>query len=107
MFSTLAVSKLSGWLKEVASCRVRGGVERRDAQLLGGRSDGSNLVLCAKCASGGGQGPCTQRVCGEQTANIPFMLVTPDVSKFSGWLNADAYCQGSGFGLGLGLGLGL
>ena len=29
-------------------------------------------------------------VCEEQTANIPFMLVTPDVSKFSGWLNADA-----------------
>ena len=26
MFSTLVVSKLSGWLNDVASCRVRGGV---------------------------------------------------------------------------------
>lgn len=32
--------------------------------------------------------------------NIPSMLVTLDVSKFSGWLNADAFCQGSGLGLG-------
>ena len=46
-----------------------------------------------------------ERVCGEQTANIPVMLVTLEVSKISGWLNADAFCQGSGLGLGLGLGL--
>jgi len=46
-----------------------------------------------------------ERVCGEQTANIPVMLVTLEVSKISGWLNADASCQGSGLGLGLGLGL--
>ena len=49
-------------------------------------------------------------VCGEQTANIPAMLVTLDVSKFSGWLNADAprFTPWLGLGyIGLGLGLGL
>jgi hypothetical protein len=42
-----------------------------------------------------------ERVCGEQTANIPFMLVTLDVSKFSGWLNADALSFTPWLGLGL------
>ena len=49
-----------------------------------------------------------ERVCGEQTANIPAMLVTLDVSKFSGWLNADAPRFTPWLGLGyIGLGLGL
>ena len=38
-------------------------------------------------------------VCVEQTVNIPVMFMTLDVSKFSGWLNADAFCQGSGLRL--------
>ena len=54
MFSTLVVSKLSGWLNDVASCRVRGGV----LKLLSHGGD-----LCAKCEPGGGQGRCTQSVC--------------------------------------------
>ena len=29
----------------------------------------------------------------KRTSNIQNMLVTLDVSKLSGWLNADAYCQ--------------
>ena len=29
----------------------------------------------------------------ERTSNIQNMLVTLDVSKLSGWLNADAYCR--------------
>ena len=29
----------------------------------------------------------------ERTANMPLMPVTLDVSKLSGWLNADAYCR--------------
>ena len=28
----------------------------------------------------------------ERTANMAYMFVTLDVSKLSGWLNADAYC---------------
>ena len=31
----------------------------------------------------------------ERTENIWIMLVTLEVSKLSGWLNADAYCGGS------------
>ena len=48
--------------------------------------------MCAKCEPGArwARAMHAERVCGEQTANIPFMLVTLDVSKFSGWLNADA-----------------
>ena len=33
------------------------------------------------------------RAGGERTWNISFMVVTFDVSKLSGWLNADASCQ--------------
>ena len=29
----------------------------------------------------------------ERTANMPFMSMTLDVSKLSGWLNADADCR--------------
>ena len=97
MSLTLAVSKLIGWLNDIAYCRVSGGVllEGRMAQVT---------WCCAKCEPGDGQGPCTQLVCREQTTNIPAMLVTLEVSKFSGWLNADAFCEGSGLGLGSGLG---
>ena len=31
----------------------------------------------------------------ERTLNMPFMFVTLDVSKLSGWLNVDASCQTS------------
>ena len=30
---------------------------------------------------------------GERTKNMPPIFVTLDVSKLSGWLNADAYCR--------------
>ena len=33
------------------------------------------------------------RACAERTLNMPLMVVTLDVSKLSGWLNADAYCR--------------
>ena len=42
-----------------------------------------------------GEGP-TQGCEGaraERTENMPFMFVTLDVSKLSGWLNAYAYCR--------------
>ena len=51
-------------------------------------------VQSARREAGKGHARSVCRVCGVQTANIPAMFVTPDVSKFSGWLNADAYCQG-------------
>ena len=33
------------------------------------------------------------RARAERTENMLYMLVTLDVSKLSGWLNADAYCR--------------
>ena len=33
------------------------------------------------------------RARAERTLNMRFMSVTLDVSKLSGWLNADAYCR--------------
>ena len=33
------------------------------------------------------------RACVERTANMPYMVVTLDVSKLSGWLNAAAFCR--------------
>ena len=35
------------------------------------------------------------RARAERTLNIPLMLVTLDVSRLSGWLNADASCRGT------------
>ena len=34
-----------------------------------------------------------RRVWAERTWNMPYMVVTLEVSKLSGWLNADAYCR--------------
>ena len=33
------------------------------------------------------------RARAERTSNMLYMSVTLDVSKLSGWLNADAYCR--------------
>ena len=33
------------------------------------------------------------RACAERTENMARMVVTLDVSKLSGWLNADASCR--------------
>ena len=33
------------------------------------------------------------RARAERTRNMPYMVVTLDVSKLSGWLNADAVCR--------------
>ena len=33
------------------------------------------------------------RACAERTKNMAYMVVTLDVSKLSGWLNAYAYCR--------------
>ena len=94
MVVTLDVSKLSGWLNAFACCRVEG----RECDV--GRGAGLGGVR----ALGGGDtcGMCTGRdllkaVGGqarpERTPNILRMLVTLDVSKLSGWLNALADCR--------------
>eukprot|EP00964_Phaeocystis_antarctica_P055720 scaffold32796_cov48-Phaeocystis_antarctica.AAC.1 len=93
MCVTLEVSKLSGWLNAYASCReskgghaVRGEVRPGRA---GGRRATAGHAACRgglDCRLGAGHGE-------ERTMNMWAMNVTLEVSKLSGWLNADAYCR--------------
>ena len=94
MFVTLDVSKLSGWLNAFADCRV----ERRAcdagrgaAREAWGRWVAATQAACARVGTDprlwGG------RARAERTVNIWYMSVTLDVSKLSGWLNADAPCR--------------
>eukprot|EP00964_Phaeocystis_antarctica_P109359 scaffold73841_cov52-Phaeocystis_antarctica.AAC.3 len=60
----------------------------------GGRAwaGGSARAACTgrgpDCEGGGGYGACAER-----TENMPYMVVTLDMSKPSGWLNAAAFCR--------------
>ena len=97
MVVTLDVSKLSGWLNAAASCRVkrepcgkRGGMRgRRDGRGVGRRRR-------RKQRAQGGPPTAEGVLAGagaERTLNISAMVVTLDVSKLSGWLNAAACCR--------------
>jgi len=100
MVVTLEVSKLSGWLKANARCRVEGracdaGGERCEPG--SGRARGG--VVAARQAACTGKvrlkawGP---RARAERTSNMELMVVTLEMSKLSGWLNNDARCQVEG-----------
>ena len=93
---TLDVSKLSGWLNAIAYCRVEREAweEGREAGRAGGLracggGGGTSSALggpdCGGCAGRGTR--------DERTLNMPFMFVTRDVSKLSGWLNASVNCR--------------
>jgi len=97
MFVTLDVSRLSGWLNADAYCRepnggqtMRGEVRaagcgrRRATAVRAGRRGGLD------CRLGAGHGE--ER---SATPNIKYMFVTLEVSRLSGWLNADAPCRES------------
>jgi len=87
---TLEVSKFSGWLNAVANCRREGiRCSRRGAeyQEAGG---GGQLRRHAACRPFSRLGA---RARAERTSNMKPMSVTLDVSKLSGWLNADAFCR--------------
>ena len=93
MVVTLDVLKLSGWLNAGATCRVerRGHATREAMYGPGGVRGGGDAIGMH------GEGP-TQGfgAPAERTWNIQPMLVTLDVSKLSGWLNALAYCRVEG-----------
>ena len=74
MVVTWDVSKFSGWLNTFANCRVK----EMGAYNIEGRWGDAGCKARAEC-----------------TLNIATMLVTRDVSKFNGWLNAFAPCQES------------
>ena len=72
-------------------------VERRayDAGRFAGREAGARQAVGAQAACRGGL-DCrsgSRAEGGEHTLNMAAMLVTLEVSKLSGWLNADAPCQ--------------
>ena len=81
MVVTLEVSKLSVSLNAVAYCRKEGILCAARCRVPVGRRRRARLM------AGGG------RARAERTANIFCMVVTLDVSKLSGWLNADAPCR--------------
>jgi hypothetical protein len=99
MSVTLEMSKLSGWLKADACCRVKGracdaGGERWEPG--GGRAWGAwwrhTSDICTGSARLKAWGP---RARAERTRNILCMVVTLEVSKLSGWLKALADCAES------------
>ena len=95
MSVTLEVSKLSGWLNADAACREsKGGhaVRSEVYQSAGGRQRTTAAQAACRrgsdCRFGAGHGE-------ERTLNMPNMFVTLEVSKLSGWLNADTSCRES------------
>ena len=90
MLVTLEVFKLSGWLNADARCREsKGGNKVWGEGQSTGRRVTAGLAVCRGvlgCRLGAGHGE-------ERTRNIWFMVVTLEVSKLSGWLNAGACCR--------------
>ena len=86
MVVTLGVSKLSGWLNADAFCGVSKGGHTTLGEVRAGRREAAgDRSACSvhDCKFGAGHGE-------ERTWNMPNMLVTLEVSKLSGWLNAEA-----------------
>ena len=99
MSVTLEVLKLSGWLKAGAYCRVEGRACDAGGRAASREAGGPGVVAAHKRHMHGEKarlkawGP---RARAERTLNMPYMLVTLEVSKLSGWLKADAYCRVEG-----------
>ena len=93
MSVTLAVSKLSGWLNTLALCRgtrrYTGEGDMR-ARRRGGVGRWQREKAARRAQKRAGRAQLEGRARTERTANIFSMLVTPDVSRLSGWLNSHA-----------------
>ena len=100
MSLTLEVSKLSGWLKADASCRVEGRVCDAEGPRGASREAGGPVVWAAQKGHARGNGPTqglgAKGTRGERTYNMKLMVVTLEVSKLSGWLKAYACCRVEG-----------
>ena len=96
---TLEVSKLSGWLKADAPCRVEG--RACDAGGRGASREAGGPVVWWRHTRGmHGNGPTqglgAKGTRGERTLNMYCMSLTLEVSKLSGWLKACAFCRVEG-----------
>ena len=102
MIVTLEVSKLSGWLKADAYCRVEGRGHMRCGGGRGASREAGGPVVWwrhnKRSMHGDGltQGLGAKGTRGERTWNMDSMSVTLEVSKLSGWLKADARCRVEG-----------
>eukprot|EP00964_Phaeocystis_antarctica_P033698 scaffold19101_cov53-Phaeocystis_antarctica.AAC.6 len=95
MFVTLEVSNLSGRLNADAYCRESNGGHTMLGEVRAGRQEAAgdrgarSVQRRARLQTG-------SRAHGEErTWNMPCMVVTLELSKLSGWLNAYASCRGS------------
>ena len=89
---TLDVSRLSGWLNADAYCRVAKGSKRGlTCGLGGGRAWGRRRRM--QRAERPRLWRLRVRARAERTENMDHIAVTLDVSRLSGWLNADAICR--------------
>jgi len=89
---TLEVSKLSGWLNADAPCRESKGGHAVWSEVRPGRREAAGDG-CTQRAGAGSSADSGQGRGKERTWNIWFMVVTLEVSKLSGWLNACAPCR--------------
>jgi hypothetical protein len=93
MVVTLDVSKLSGWLKKSAPCRVERRACDAGGERGGSREAGGPVVLWGHDKRGMHGDGSTQglraRARAERTANMSLMSVTLEVSKLSGWLKVN------------------
>jgi hypothetical protein len=90
---TLEVSRLSGWLNAAADCRVEREAYKKGRH-AGRVAEGREWAVAAKAARR--QAPIVEaagRARAERTRNMDAMDVTLEVSRLSGWLNADADCR--------------
>ena len=95
MVVTLEVSRLSGWLNADAPCRIERkayGKGRRAGRETGGCGVAPLQATCREGLTVEAAG----RARAERTLNMYCMAVTLEVSKLSGWLNADANCRVEG-----------
>ena len=67
---------------------------RGEVRAEGGRAWAGGSARAACTARGPGcEGWGGYRACAERTPNMAYMVVTLEVSKLSGWLNANASCR--------------
>ena len=98
MVVTLEGSKLSGWLKADACCRVEGGHAMRGGRGASRVAGGAGVWWRhdKRHARGPTQGLGAKGTRGERTKNMASMVVTLEESKLSGWLKALAPCRVEG-----------
>eukprot|EP00964_Phaeocystis_antarctica_P064364 scaffold38703_cov47-Phaeocystis_antarctica.AAC.1 len=80
--------------KENARCRDSGGGHTMRGEVqAGGREAGREATAAHAACRGGLDCRLGAEHAEERTLNMLSMVVTLEVSKLSGWLNADAYCR--------------